>query len=63
MAESNPDFARWTAKERIAEADSTGAEVLVTACAGCEQNFNAALKGTGSRLQIYDVVQLLKKAI
>jgi Fe-S oxidoreductase len=63
VMENNPGFARWTAEERIAEAESTGAEVLATACAGCVLNFNAALKKSGNGLQILDVVELLKKAV
>jgi Fe-S oxidoreductase len=63
VAESNPEFARWTARERIAEADSTRAELLVTACAGCEQNFRSALKESGSRIDIMDINTLLKKAL
>ncbi len=61
--ENNPDFARWTAKERIAEAESTGAEILATACSGCELSFQAVTKESRSSLQILDVVELLKKAI
>jgi Fe-S oxidoreductase len=61
--ETNPDFAKWTAKERITEAESTGAEAIVTACPGCEQSFNDAIKGNGSSLKVYDVVELLEKAI
>jgi Fe-S oxidoreductase len=63
VAESNPEFARWTARERIAEADSTRAEWLVTACAGCEQNFSSALKESGSRIKVIDINSLLKKAL
>jgi Fe-S oxidoreductase len=61
--ESNPDFARWTAKERIDEAVSTGAEALVTACPWCEKTFNEAVKASGSNLKVYDIVELLAKAI
>ncbi len=63
VAESNPEFAAWTARERIAEADSTRAEYLVTACAGCQQMFNSAVKDSGSRIEIMDIITLLKKAI
>jgi Fe-S oxidoreductase len=63
VKETNPDFATWTAKERISEAKSTGAEVLVTACPGCEQSFNGAIKDTKSSLKVYDIVELLEKAI
>jgi Fe-S oxidoreductase len=62
VKESNPEFALWTANERLREAVSTGAEALVTACPGCERNFTDALKGKGSTYKIYDIVELLAKA-
>ena len=61
--ESNPDFAKWTAHERIKEAVSTGAEAIVTACPWCEKTFNEALKESGSSLKVYDIVELVEKAI
>jgi Fe-S oxidoreductase len=60
---SNPEFARWTAQERISEAEATGAEVLVTACPWCEKTFNETIKENGSNLKVYDIVELLDKAI
>jgi Fe-S oxidoreductase len=63
VKESNPGFATWTAKERIDEAESTGAEAIVTACPGCERNFKDAIKECGSSLKVYDVVELLAEAI
>lgn len=64
VKESNPEFALWTAKERIEEAESTGAEAIVTACPGCERNFNDALKSNNSSsLKVYDIVELLGQAI
>jgi Fe-S oxidoreductase len=61
--ESNPEFSRWTAKERIEEAESTGAEAIATACPWCEKNFNEAVKESGSDLKVYDIVELVEKAI
>jgi Fe-S oxidoreductase len=61
--ESNPDFARWTALRRIEEAVSTGAGAIVTACPWCEKTFNEALKESGSSLKVYDIVELVEKAI
>jgi Fe-S oxidoreductase len=63
VSESNPEFATWTAKERLAEAESTGAEALVTACPGCESLFKETLKANGNSFQIYDIVELLEKSI
>ena len=63
VSESNPDFAQWTARERIEEAESTGAEALVTACTACERSFGEAIKATGSNLKVYDIVELVEQAI
>jgi Fe-S oxidoreductase len=63
VKETNPEFARWTAGERIREAEATGAEALVTACPGCEQSFNNTIKENGSSLKVYDVVELLEQAV
>ncbi len=63
VKETNPEFAKWTARERIDEAESTGAEAIVTACPGCEQNFSDTIKENGSSLKVYDVVELLEKAV
>lgn len=61
--ESNPEFAIWTAKERIDEAVSTGAEAIVTACPWCEKTLDEAIKESGSNLKVYDIVELVEKAI
>jgi len=61
--ESNPDFALWTAQERIDEAVSTGAEAIVSACPWCEKTLGEAVKESGSALKVYDIVELVEKAI
>ena len=61
--ESNPEFALRTAQERIEEAESTGAEAIVTACPWCEKTFNEAIKESGSDLKVYDIVEIVEKAI
>lgn len=63
VKESNPDFAEWTANIRIKEAQSTGAEALVTACPGCERNFADALNKRGSSIGVYDIVELLAQSV
>ena len=63
VRESNPQFAAWTAQERIAEAKSTGAEAIVTACPWCEQTFTEAIAESGSGLKVYDIVELVERAI
>jgi len=61
--ESNPGFANWTAQKRIEEAGSTGAEAIVTTCPWCEKTFNEAIRESGSRLKVYDIVELVESAI
>jgi Fe-S oxidoreductase len=63
VKETNPEFAKWTAKERVEEARSTEAEAIVTACPGCEQSFSDTVRENGISLKVYDVVELLKRAI
>lgn len=61
VPETNPEFADWTARERIEEARLTGAEAIVTACPWCEQIFAANVGEDG--LKVYDVIELLEKAL
>jgi Fe-S oxidoreductase len=58
-----PDFALWTASERLKEARTTGAEAIVTACPWCKRNLSDAAAGIGERLQIYDILEILEQAI
>jgi Fe-S oxidoreductase len=63
VSETNPGYEQWTAKERIKEAEMTGAEGIVTACPGCEKSFTEAVKANGSSLKVYDIAELLDKAV
>jgi Fe-S oxidoreductase len=63
VIESNPDFAKWTAKDRIGEAVSTGAEAIVTACPWCEKTLNEAIKDSGGNMKVYDIVEIVEKSI
>jgi Fe-S oxidoreductase len=61
--EAYPEFSRWTASERIEEANSTGADAIVTACPWCERNFMDAARARGDKLKVYDVMDLVQLAI
>jgi Fe-S oxidoreductase len=63
VIDAYPDFARWTALERIEEAKATGAEAMVTACPWCRSNFADALSESGDNLKILDIVELLDMAV
>lgn len=58
-----PDFAIWTATERIKEAKATGAEALVTACPWCQRNFMDSIEQTGDSFEVYDIVELVQQSI
>jgi Fe-S oxidoreductase len=59
VGETNPEFAAWTAAERLDEAEATGAEALVTACPHCVRSF----AGNSGDLKVYDLVEILNQAM
>lgn len=63
MRDAYPDFAQWTAVERITEASATGAEALVTYCPHCQENLGEALESSKSNMKLYDLLDLLLEAI
>jgi Fe-S oxidoreductase len=63
VIDAYPDFARWTALERIEEAKATGAEAMVTACPWCRSNFTEALEESGEKFKVLDIVELVEQAV
>jgi len=63
VKETYPDFNTFTATERVEEAKSTGAEAIVTACPWCERNFIDAIDGSGDKMKVYDIIELVLEAI
>ncbi|KPJ88043.1 MAG: hypothetical protein AMS17_06750 [Spirochaetes bacterium DG_61] len=63
VREAYPEFSMWTATERIVEAKATGAEALISACPWCERNFMDAINAMGDTMKVYDIVELVQKAI
>ncbi|MCP4628134.1 MAG: (Fe-S)-binding protein, partial [bacterium] len=58
-----PDFALATAKERIEEAEETGAGTIVTACPWCEANLTDGRDGSDSKMQIEDILDIVVEAM
>jgi len=55
-------FKEWAveiSKERIEEAEKTGATKLITSCPFCVTNLGDAIKESGSNLKLYDITQYL----
>lgn len=52
-----------SAVTRVTEAESTGAEYLVTNCAGCASQFNAATNAMGTTIRQKDLTDLAAEAL
>jgi Fe-S oxidoreductase len=63
VLEAYPDFAAWTAAERLTEAKATGAEAIVSACPWCERNFADTVKSQDEKVQVYDIIDLVQMAL
>jgi len=61
--EAFPEFATWTARERIEEAIATGADGLVTACPWCVSVLREASREMGTDFPVYDVVEMALKSV
>jgi Fe-S oxidoreductase len=58
-----PEFALWSAEERLEEAKATGAEALVTCCPWCEKNLKDAVDSRGETFPVYDATDLLIQSL
>lgn len=63
VKQAYPDFATWTANERIKEAEATGADAIATACGWCERNFLDAIEEHGRKIKVYDIIELVQQAM
>jgi Fe-S oxidoreductase len=63
VIDAYPDFAIWTGSERLREANAVGAQAIVSACPWCKRNFLDAAKETGDKIEVYDIIELVQKAI
>lgn len=63
VIDAYPEFSSWTAGERIEEARSTGASAIVSACPWCEKNFTDVIAKDKVDMKVYDVLELVERAI
>ena len=63
VTDSNPEFAEWTAAQRLEEAASTGAEALVSASPWSEKLFAETIAKQHGSLKVYDIVELAAQAL
>ena len=55
------DLALGIGKKRIAEAEETGAKLLVTPCPFCKRNLKDAAASLGSDLEVLDITELVSR--
>ncbi len=60
---TNPEMSQATANERVTEANTTGADALVTACPWCEANFKNAVDENGKKIDVIDIIDLVARAL
>jgi len=58
-----PDYATWAASERLEEAKTTGAEILVSACPFCSTNLKDAISKNNETIQFYDIAEIVLMAL
>jgi Fe-S oxidoreductase len=58
-----PDFAQWTALERLDEAKSTGAEAIVSCCPLCKSSFEKAIDAGKIMIHYHDLTELVAKSL
>lgn len=63
VREAYPEFATWTAGQRLEEARAVGAEALVSACGWCKRSFIDARSDTGRDIKVYDLIELVQQAL
>ncbi|SPD72883.1 CoB--CoM heterodisulfide reductase iron-sulfur subunit D family protein [uncultured Desulfobacterium sp.] len=63
VAEAFPEFAQWSAEERLEEVDEVGAAALITACPRCKDNFSKAINASGDNIKVMDIAEMINEAI
>jgi len=58
-----PDFALSTSKERIEEAEATGAGTIITSCPWCEANLTDGIDGSDSKMKIEDILDVVMESL
>lgn len=58
-----PDFALWTALERLDEVRSTGAEAVISCCPFCASSFEKGIKSGKLAINYHDLTELVIKAL
>jgi Fe-S oxidoreductase len=63
VIDAHPEFAEWTAAERLREAKSVGAEAIVSACPWCKRVLFDIAGKTGDDIKVLDIIELVEQAV
>ncbi len=58
-----PDFAIWSATQRLEEAEKTGANILASTCPFCKRNLEDAEKKVKKGMEVRDLSELLSERL
>jgi heterodisulfide reductase subunit D len=58
-----PDFAKWTAMERVKEAKATGASAIVSCCPYCKDMLGGAAMAQKLPTKVYDITEIMLLAM
>ena len=58
-----PDFARWTADQKLTEVREIGAEAIAAACPYCKENLAASVGLAGDKIKVLDISEIIAQAI
>jgi Fe-S oxidoreductase len=58
-----PDFAKWTAMERMKEANATGASAIVSCCPYCKDMLGGAATAQKLPMKVYDITEIMLLAM
>lgn len=58
-----PEFAAKTARDRLKEAESTGAEIVVTACVGCRNHLRSVAAQAKMKIVVKDLIEFISERI
>ena len=59
----NPDLTAAVGSQWLAEAQSTGAKILVSACQQCERTLSMAARRDKVRMKVMDIAELVRRAL
>ncbi|MBP2625731.1 MAG: hdrD 4 [Firmicutes bacterium] len=61
--EAFPEFAQFAANHRMEEVKAVGAEVLVSACPWCKNNFAQSAKAGDENIKVMDIAEIILAAV